>query len=28
LHLCKPNTCLNWTNSSVLKGFSLDRFLL
>jgi hypothetical protein len=26
LNLCKPNTCLNWTNSSVPKGFGLDRF--
>ena len=26
LNLCKPNTCLNWTNSSVSKGFGLDRF--
>ena len=25
LNLCKPNTCLNWTNSSVPKGFGLDR---
>jgi hypothetical protein len=25
-NLCKPNTCLNWTNSSVPKGFGLDRF--
>jgi hypothetical protein len=24
--LSKPNTCLNWTKSSVPKGFSLDRF--
>ena len=26
LNLCKSNTCLNRTNSSVPKGFSLDRF--
>ena len=26
LNLPKSNTCLNWTNSSVLKGFGLDRF--
>jgi hypothetical protein len=26
LYNLKPNTCLNWTNSSVPKGFSLDRF--
>ena len=26
LNLCKPNTCLNWTNSSVPQGFGLDRF--
>jgi hypothetical protein len=24
--LCTPNTCLNWTNLSVPKGFGLDRF--
>ena len=23
---CKPNTCLNWTNSSVPKRFGLDKF--
>jgi hypothetical protein len=26
LSLCNPNTCLNWTDSSVPKGFGLDRF--
>jgi len=26
LNLCKTNTCLNWTNYSVLKGFGLDSF--
>jgi hypothetical protein len=26
LNLCTPNTCLNWTNSSVPKGFGWDRF--
>jgi hypothetical protein len=26
LNLCKPNTCLNWTNLSVPKGFGLDMF--
>ena len=25
-NLCKPNTCLNWTKSSVPKGFGIDRF--
>jgi hypothetical protein len=25
LNLCKANTCLNRTNSSVPKGFCLDR---
>ena len=26
LNLCKPNTCLYWTKSSVPKGFGLDKF--
>jgi hypothetical protein len=26
LNLCKPNTCLSWTNFSVPKGSGLDRF--
>ena len=26
LNLCKPNTCLNWTNSSASKGFGIDMF--
>ena len=26
LNLCKPNTCLSLRNSSVPKGFGLDRF--
>ena len=26
LNLCKPNSCLNRTNSSFPKGFGLDRF--
>ena len=26
LNLCKPNTCLNSTNSSDPEGFGLDRF--
>ena len=26
LNLCKPNTCLRLRNSSVSKGFGLDRF--
>ena len=26
LNLCKPNTCFNLPNSSVTKGFGLDRF--
>ena len=26
MNLCKSNTCLNWTNSPVPKGFCLDRF--
>ena len=25
-NLCKPNTCLNWTNSWVPRGLALDRF--
>jgi len=28
LNMRKPNNCLNWTNSSVPKGYGLDRFLL
>ena len=28
LNLCKPNTCLNWTNSSVQKEFCLRQVLL
>jgi hypothetical protein len=26
LNLCKPNTCLNWTISSVPEEINLDRF--
>ena len=26
LNLCKKNTCLYWTNTSVPMGFGLDRF--
>jgi hypothetical protein len=26
LNLCQPSTCRNWTNSSVPKGFGLNRF--